>query len=82
MRLPRPPWVLLAAGAALTLLVGLRAAAAEDAPPKGAKPSKPSTEKAPPTKAEQIAWRPQWTEAVEEAAERNVLVMIHSHGST
>lgn len=83
MRFPRGPIVL---GLALCALVGVRAGAAraDDPKPDDKKPAdapKKPAKKAP-AAAEAIAWRLQWTEAVEEARERNVLVMIHSHAST
>lgn len=82
MRIPRRPIVALVA----TLLLGLRVAAADDPPPKEPKTPKADAGKGPAKGAEkaseQIDWRPQWTEAVEEAAERGILILLHSHGST
>jgi hypothetical protein len=76
MRRPRRP-----IGLALALLAcGAAAALADDPAPGAGKPGKAA--KAAKAPAEDVLWRPQWTEAVEEAAERNLLVMLHSHGST
>jgi hypothetical protein len=76
MRLPRRP-ILLAAAA---LLLGLRPAAADDAKPA----AEPKAAKAKDSRdaKEAIAWRPVWIDAVEEAAERNILLFLHSHAST
>jgi hypothetical protein len=76
MRLPRGS---ILAGLALLALAG--AARAEDAKPRDAPKGEKASKKAP-AAAEAIAWRGQWTEAAEEARERGILVMLHSHGST
>jgi hypothetical protein len=81
MRFPRGPFL-----AALALLAIAGAARADDPKPGDAKPKdapkadKPA--KKAPAAAEAIAWRGQWSEAAEEARERGILVMLHSHGST
>ena len=75
MSFPRRPIVLAVA----VLLFGLRAAAADD--PKPAEKA-PKAAKAAAAKTEAIAWRPVWIDAVEEAAERNILLFLHSHAST
>ena len=80
MRLPRGPIL-----AALALLALSGAARADDPKPGDGKPKDAPKEKASkkaPAPAEAIAWRGQWREAVEEARERGILVMLHSHGST
>jgi hypothetical protein len=81
MRFPRGS---ILAGLALCALAG--AARADDAKPQDASPKDAPKGAKPPKKApaaaEAIAWRGQWTEAVEEARERGILVMLHSHGST
>ncbi len=69
------------------LLAAGRAARGDDPPAPGgaakpATPSAPAEKGAPVEKGPDIAWRASWTEAVEEASERNVLVYLHSPGST
>ena len=57
-------------------------------PPAGTKPDKPAEKPREPASAEtddkgpEIRWALSLTDAVEEAAERNVLLYVHSHGST
>lgn len=68
---------------ALLALVGGVASADDPEKPAGKDPGKPeAAEPVEVVKGPQIEWRVSWTEAVEEAAERNVLVYVHSHGST
>ncbi len=77
-----PSWLVVAVA---LLFAGVALA---DDPEKPAGKDPPKTEPAPAEpeveapKGPQIEWRASWTEAVEEAAERNVLVYVHSHGST
>ena len=82
MRIARSTSALLAATA---LILGAHGAGAGDgdgksAPPKS-QPAKPP-EKVAKYDGPEIRWARSWDEAVEEAAERNVLMFLHSHGST
>jgi hypothetical protein len=73
---------------AVLLAAAALAARADDGKPE--KPEKPAAPKATSPEAEaltkytgpEIAWVRHWSDAVEEAAERNLLLMVHSHGST
>jgi hypothetical protein len=72
--IPRP---LLRAGLLVASLASV--ALAGDPPPA---PAAPAAKAAPEKAGPEIRWARSWTEAVEEAAERNVAIFLHSHGST
>ena len=81
---------LIAFSVAFFAVFALRAAVAGDPkPPAGTKPAdKPSDKVGEPVSSEpdykgpEIHWVHSLTDAIEEAAQRNVLLYIHSHGST
>ena len=75
--------VLSVALASSFVALGAVARAGDDgkaAPPKS-EPSKPP-EKVAKYDGPEIRWARSWDEAVDEAAERNVPMFLHSHGST
>jgi hypothetical protein len=63
---------------AAALLAGLASVAlGGDAAPEKPAASKPGAKSSP-----EILWARTWSEATEEATERNVAIYLHSHGST
>ncbi len=76
---------LLAAAALAVLAAALPASAGDEPDEKPAKPDEKPAEPAPKVEAEKgpyIAWARTYGEAAQEAAERNVCIYLHSHGST
>lgn len=67
------------------VLASVALAGGEGGEPKKADPKKagsPEPSKAPAYTGPEIAWVRSYAEAREEAAERNVAIYLHSHGST
>lgn len=75
---PCPSRALLRAGLLLVATSALATAGGDGpAPAPGGAAARPAA-----AATEEIRWARSWVEATEEAAERNVAIYLHSHGST